>query len=623
MTRFRPRDSAASIDPAPVAFAAAIGWADIRRMATADRSRLVKAHVVALWAAALGVPIPLLMPLLVDEVLLNRPGVTVAWINRVAPLEWQGPVLYIGSLLFATLLLRLASSLLNVWQTWQFTRISKEVVYRLRRRLIQRLERISMAEYEGLGSGQVVTHLVTDLDTLDGFIGSTVARLLVALLSVLGTAAILLWMHWQLALFILFLNPLVIYFTQVLGKRVKALKGRENAAIGVFQQALGETLEAIHQIRAANCQKHYLNRLLEAAAEMRRNSVAFAWKSDAAGRMSFLVFLFGFDLFRALAMLMVVYSDLTIGEMMAVFGYLWFMMAPVQEILGIQYAWFGARAALERINGLLALGLEPCYPALRNPFAGKTTVGIQIDRLRFAYPNGTEVLKGVTMAVKPGEKVALIGASGGGKSTLVQALIGLYPASAGSIRFDGVPLHEIGLETVREHVATVLQHPALFNDTVRANLTLGREASDGELWQALAIAQLDATIAAAPAGLDSVVGRSGMRLSGGQRQRLAIARMVLARPQVVILDEATSALDSETEGRLQQALDRFLQGRTTLIVAHRLSAIRHADRAFVFEDGAICEEGRHDSLLARGGLYARLYAGQAEAAALPQPVPLP
>ncbi|NJD06994.1 MAG: ABC transporter ATP-binding protein [Methylococcaceae bacterium] len=580
-------------------------------MATTDRSRLLKANVVALFAAALGVPIPLLMPLLVDEVLLNRPGVTVSWINRLAPVDWQGPILYIVALLLLTLFLRLASSLLNVWQTWQFTRISKEIVYRIRCRLIHRLECISMAEYESLGSGQVVTHLGTDLDTIDSFVGSTVARLVVALLSVLGTAAILLWMHWQLALFILFLNPLVIYFTQVLGKRVKGLKSRENAAIGMFQQALSETLEAVHQIRAANRQKHYLNRLLQAAFEMKRNSVAFAWKSDAASRMSFLVFLFGFDVFRALAMFMVVYSNLTIGEMMAVFGYLWFMMAPVQEILGIQYAWFGARAALERINGLLALGLEPRYPALRNPFAGKATVGIRIDGLRFSYPNGAEVLKGVTMAIQPGEKVALIGASGGGKSTLVQALIGLYPASAGSIRFEGVPIQEIGLDTVREHVVTVLQHPALFNDTVRANLTLGREAVDEELWEALAIAQLKDTIEATDKGLDTMVGRSGMRLSGGQRQRLAIARMILARPKVVILDEATSALDGETEARLHRALETFLRGRTTLIVAHRLSAIRHADRAFVFEDGCICEEGQHDILMAQGGLYSRLYQGQA------------
>jgi ATP-binding cassette subfamily C protein len=604
-----PRIGGEKVDPEDPN--ARFDWVYIRRVALEHRGKLVKAHLVAVLAALASVPVPLLMPLLVDEVLLDRPGMTVALIDRYAPFAWHGPLLYILTVLALTLLLRLVAALLNVWQTRQFALIAKDAIYRIRARLIRRLERISMAEYESLGSGQVVTHLVTDLETVDVFIGGTIARLLVALLSIAGTAAILLWMHWQLALFILLLNPVVIYFTGVLGKRVKQLKKRENSAIGVFQQALTETLDAIHQIRAANRERHYMHRLLQAAAGVRQQSADFFWKSDAASRMSFLVFLFGFDVFRALAMYMVIYSGLSIGEMMAVFGYLWFMMAPVQEILGIQYAFHGARAALERIDQLLELKLEPRYPRRSDPFAGKNTVGIFIEDLYFSYPNGREVLRGVTMDIRPGEKIALIGASGGGKSTLVQALIGLYPPSSGMIYFDGVPMTEIGMEVVREQVATVLQQPAIFNDSVRANLTLGRECEDPRLWQALAIAQLKDTVQSFPHGLDTLVGRSGMRLSGGQRQRLAIARMILANPKVVILDEATSALDSETEARLLQAMATFLAHRTTLIVAHRLSAIRHADRAFVFEDGVICEQGRHDTLIASGGLYARLYGEQA------------
>jgi ATP-binding cassette subfamily C protein len=594
-------------DDSPSEPSSRFDWTYIRGIALEHKRKLIKAHLIATLAAVTSVPIPLLMPLLVDEVLLQKPGVTVHTIDRLFPAHWHGPLLYILAVLTLTLLLRLGAVLLNVWQTRQFALVSKDVTYRIRGRLIHQLERISMAEYESLGSGKVVTHLVTDLDTLDAFIGSTLSRLLVAGLSIAGTAAILLWMHWQLALFILFLNPLVIYFTGILGKRVKHLKKQENAAIGAFQQALTETLDAIHQIRASNREKHYMGRLLETAWNVMRSSAAFSWKSDAAGRLSSLVFLFGFDVFRALAMFMVIFSDLSIGEMMAVFGYLWFMMAPVQEILGIQYALFGAKGALERINQLLDLKLEPRYPHMFDPFADKPTVGIFIDDLYFSYPNGSEVLKGITMDIRPGEKIALIGASGGGKSTLVQALIGLYPPTAGMIYFDGVPMTETGMDVVREHVVTVLQHPAIFNDTVRANLTLGREASDEQLWQALAIAQLKDTVQDFPQSLDTVVGRFGMRLSGGQRQRLAIARMILANPSVVILDEATSALDSETEARLHRALAAFLVNKTTIIVAHRLTAIRHADRVFVFEDGRICEQGDHEMLISKGGLYARLY----------------
>ena len=304
---------------------------------------------------------------------------------------------------------------------------------------------------------------------------------------------------------------------------------------------------------------------------------------------------------------MVVFSDLSIGEMLAVFSYLWFMMGPVQEVLGIQYSWYGAKAALQRINSLLEKQAEPNYPHLHNPFAGKTTVSVRAEHITFAYGDKPPVLKDVNLHITAGQKIALVGASGGGKSTFMQVLLGLYQPQQGQLYFDDIPVTEIGLDVVREHVATVLQHPALFNDTIRANLTLGRELPDAKLWEALRIAQLDGTIAAQADGLDTIVGRQGMRLSGGQRQRLAIARMVLSEPKVVILDEATSALDTDTEQKLHAAMSTFLQGRTTLIIAHRLSAVRQADHIFVFEDGGISEQGSHAQLLEQDGLYRKLY----------------
>jgi ATP-binding cassette subfamily C protein len=414
-------------------------------------------------------------------------------------------------------------------------------------------------------------------------------------------------MHWPLALFILFMNPVVVYLTIVMGKRVKELKRRENAAFEIFQESLTETLDVIQTIRAANREQHYLKRVAGHARDVRDHGAAFTWKSEAANRLSFMVFLIGFDIFRAVSMLLVVFSDLTIGQMMAVFGYLWFMMTPVQEVLNIQFAWYGAKAALARVNRLWLLHAEPDYPHEQNPFEGRRTVSVSVHDLSFAYGHGPLVLDHLTLEIGAGEKVALVGASGGGKSTLVQVLLGLYPPVSGELRFDGVPVTRIGLDVVRENVAVVLQHPALLNDTVRTNLTLGRDCDDERLWSALGVAQIDRDIAAMPHGLDALIGRQGIRLSGGQRQRLAIARMMLSDPKVVILDEATSALDTETEARLHEALEEFLAGRTTLIIAHRLSAVKQADRVYVFDAGTIIETGAHDTLMAAGGLYAKLY----------------
>ncbi|KNC12791.1 ABC transporter ATP-binding protein [Pseudomonas sp. RIT-PI-a] len=583
-----------------------LSWGEIRRLALQHKRALWTANGVAVLATLCSVPIPLLLPLLVDEVLLGHAGSATRWMSQVLPSAWQIPVGFIGLMLVVSFTLRCGALLFNVVQARLFAGLAKDVVYRLRLRLIERLKRISLSEYESLGSGTVTTHLVTDLDTLDKFVGETLSRFLVAMLTLAGTAGILMWMHWKLALLILLFNPLVVYATVVLGKRVKHLKKLENDSTARFTQALSETLDAIQEVRASNRQGYFLGRLGLRAREVRDFAVASMWKSDASGRASALLFQFGIDIFRAAAMLTVLFSDLSIGQMLAVFSYLWFMITPVEQLLNLQYAYYAAGGALNRINELLARADEPRYEGGSDPFRDRETVGIDIRGLSFAYAED-KVLDRLDLSIAAGEKVAIVGASGGGKSTLVQLLLGLYTPQAGEVRFGGALQQAIGLETLRDNVAVVLQHPALFNDTIRANLTMGRDAGDQACWDALRIAQLDGTVRDMPQGLDSVVGRSGVRLSGGQRQRLAIARMVLAEPKVVILDEATSALDAATEYNLHQALGRFLRGRTTVIIAHRLSAVKQADRVLVFDGGRIAEDGDHQQLIAEGGLYARLY----------------
>ncbi|MCA3955837.1 ABC transporter ATP-binding protein [Vibrio vulnificus] len=571
------------------------------------KSKLVFANLIAIVATLVSVPIPLLMPLMVDEVLLDQPGKGLAAMNTLLPQAWQTPTGYIFLTLLLVILMRITSQALNILQSRQFTLVSKTITYQMRAKMIDKLGRISIRQYETRGSGGINAHLITDIETIDQFIGSTLAKFVISLLTVIGTAGVLLWLEWRLGLFILLVNPIVIYFSRKLGSKVKHLKKRENQAFEQFQNRLVETLDGIYQLRAANKEREFLSELKQQADQVRLNADKYAWQSEAAGRVSFLLFLLGFELFRAVAMLMVLFSDLTIGQIFAVFGYLWFMLTPVQELLGIQFSWYSAKAALARINALLELEEEYRPESKVNPFTDGKEIDVSVENVSFSYNSETTVLNQLNLRIPAGKKVALVGASGGGKSTLIQLLIGVYRQDSGVIRYNNESSDDIGFELIREKIAVVLQQPILFNDSLRHNLTLGGDYDESALWQALEIAQLQDVISQLTAGLDTQVGRNGIRLSGGQRQRLAIARMVLSDPQFVILDEATSALDTATEAALHRALNEYLKGKTTLIVAHRLSAVKQADLIYVLEDGQVTQSGTHSELVEQDGLYQTLY----------------
>ncbi|AYV19884.1 ABC transporter ATP-binding protein [Vibrio mediterranei] len=571
------------------------------------KSRLIAANIIALIATLISVPIPLLMPLMVDEVLLNQPSTGLQYMNMIMLDSWQTPIGYIALTLVLVVLMRTVSQGLNILQGRQFTLVSKTITYKIRCKMIDKLGRISIKQYETRGSGGINAHLITDIETIDQFIGSTLSKFIISFLTVLGTAIVLLWLEWRLGLFILLVNPVVVYFSRKLGGMVKHLKKQENQAFEKFQNRLVETLDGIYQLRAANRERDFLQQLKEQADEVRSNADKYAWQSEAAGRLSFLLFLIGFELFRAIAMVMVLFSDLTIGQIFAVFGYLWFMLGPVQELLGIQFSWYSAKAALIRINSLLELEEEPRAISKVNPFKADREVDVAVENVSFSYDQDKDVLNKLDLHIPAGKKVALVGASGGGKSTLIQLLIGVYKQRSGIIRFNGVNTDDIGFDIIRDKIAVVLQQPILFNDSLRHNLTLGKEYDDFSIWNALKVAQLQDVTDKLVDGLETQIGRNGIRLSGGQRQRLAIARMILSDPQFVILDEATSALDTATEAALHTALTEFLKGRTTLIVAHRLSAVKQADLIYVLEDGQVTQSGTHVELVEAEGLYQTLY----------------
>lgn len=566
------------------------------------RKEFIIANVIAVLAVIVSIPIPLVMPMLVDEILLSKPRWIVPFVDGVLGKPSEAFV-YIIVVLALVLMLRFLFFLFNYAQTKLFTTISKSIAYKMRQTILTHLSRVAMNEFESFGAGRASSLLVSDVETIDNFLGVFVSRVIISVLTIIGVGAVLLMIHWQLGLFILILNPLVVLLTTNLAKKVSLLKKEQNKAYEIFQDALVETLDMFVQIRATNKENLFFDKVKLQARKIKKSSILFAYKSDGASRLSFLVFLCGFEIFRAASIFVVAYSDLSIGSMLAIFGYLWVMMTPIQDILNIQYTYHNARKALERLNVLLALRQEERGLHVKNPFVHERTNGVEVKALSFGYDESKKVLENISMKIPKGSKVAIVGASGSGKTTLAHLLVGLYPKETGEILFDGVSIDEIGLDVVREHLFLVLQHPQLFNATMAQNLMVDEKTDEAMIKKALEIAQLTEFVDELPHGLETHIGKHGIKLSGGQRQRLSIARMVLQNPNIVVLDESTSALDVHTEARLFGALEEYLLGKTTIIIAHRLSTIKKADYIYVLDKGTIVEEGTHEALMAQEGTF--------------------
>ncbi len=565
------------------------------------KDALIKGNLVAILATLITVVIPLFIPVLVDELLLHNGDKMTGWVrDHIFAMTLSGYVLFF---LILTLILRTVGFLLNVVQVKTFLGVSKDISFKLRKRAVEHLEKVSLKEYEMVSPGAVTSKLVTDVNTVDSFIGTTVSKFIISVLTLIFTAVILLLINWKLAIFILLTNPIVVFFTAKLARNVGKLKRKENSAVELFQSSLNETLELFHQIKAANKEVFFFSRINDQAETLRDTSIEFGYKSDRAIRFSFLVFLGGYEIFRGVSILAVAYSDLSVGLMLAIFGYLWIMMTPTQDIINFQYALANAKAACKRINTIFAMETEPEVPNAADPFEGHTSASIEVIDLNFSYFSDKPILKSVSLSIPHGSKVALVGASGSGKTTLANIIVGFYPVTEGEILYNGVSEKEIDLATIRANIHIILQHPKLFNDTMLFNLTLGDEYSEEEIRKALHIAQLDEVVEYLHEGLDTIVGKDGIKLSGGQRQRVAIARMVLSDPKVVILDESTSALDIHTETRLFDALAQFLALKTVIIIAHRISTIKSAELIYVLENGEVVDSGSPQELMHKDSSY--------------------
>ncbi|MDQ7060437.1 MAG: ABC transporter ATP-binding protein [Sulfurimonas sp.] len=562
------------------------------------RPALIYGQVLTLFAILVSVPIPLILPMMVDEVLLDKPANFIATINAV--LGEGSAFYYVAIVTLAVISLRVTYYLLNAVIIKIFTKISKYVTFMIRKQLVEHLQITSMNEYETLGSGAITANLITDVNTFDAFIITTSSKLVSATLTLVAVAAVMIFMNPILGLMILIIQPLNVLISKKMSRAVGALKKDENEAIASFQENIGETLELYGQIKASNKEQYFFSQAITKAKKVQSTSNAYSFKSVIYEKLSNTISLSMFEVLRASGFLLVAYSDLSIGMMFAMFGYIWFIMTPIQEILSMQYSYAAAMGALERINKVLALKIEKTGTEVLN----SNTVNIKLKDLNFAYSNKKPILKNINMDIQQGCKIALIGASGSGKTTLAQILSGFYEKDSGELQYNDIEVEALDKTSLREKIFLVLQMPILFNASLRFNITMGDEnITDANINKALKIAQLDETISQMQDGLDTIVGHHGIRLSGGQRQRLSIARMVIANPSIVIFDESTSALDVLTEAKLYTALVPILKDKTVITIAHRLSTVKNADIIYVLESGSIIQSGSHEELEVQEGHY--------------------
>ncbi|WP_020576637.1 ABC transporter ATP-binding protein [Actinopolymorpha alba] len=590
--------------------------ATLRRIgsfATPHRPLLITFLILSVASAVLAVATPVLAGRVVNAI------VTRAELRIVV------------SLALIIAVIAVAETGIGIVSRWLSARIGEGLILDLRTTVFDHVQRMPIAFFTRTRTGALVSRLNNDVigaqrafsDTLSGVVSNLVALAL--------TLVVMVSLSWQVTVLALVLLPIFVVPARRMGNRLARMEreaANHNATMSTQMterfSAPGATLVKLFGRPAHESSEFELR-----ARRVRDIGVRAA--------MVQWVFISALTLVSALALALVyglggfytLRGQLDAGDVVALALLLTRLYAPLTALASARVEVMSALVSFERVFEVL--DLAPLIQEKPNPVTVPDgPVSVEFDDVHFSYPSadkvslasleevakldrrgGVEVLHGVSFRAEPGQMVALVGSSGAGKSTIAQLIPRLYDVDSGAVRLSGVDVRDLSFDAIRDTLGMVTQDGHLFHETIRANLALARpDATEDEVWAALRRARLDDLVASLPDGLDTVVGERGYRLSGGERQRLTIARLLLARPRVVILDEATAHLDSTSEAAVQAALGEALAGRTAVVIAHRLSTVRAADLILVIEDGQVIERGTHVELLAAGGRYEQLYRTQ-------------
>ncbi len=526
-----------------------------------------------------------------------------------------------GEIMLALVAVFVLRAIVDIISQYLLSRAGESVTLDLRADVYRHLQSLGLSFYASRRTGELVSRLSSDVTVVRATLVNNVATLLSNALSITGSAVLILAVNWRLTLVVLIVLPVATLIAVLYGRAIRPLSQQVQDKLAESSSVAEEAISGVRVVKSFGREAHETSRFEAAARATFQSALRLATIRATFGPLIGLMFFFALLAILWFGSQEVSAGRLSAGDLVAFLLYGSIIATGVGVLAQIFSQLQEAIGATQRLFEILDTPCDVCDRAGAQPI-GVAQGRVTFERVTFAYESGIEVVRDINLDIAPGEIVALVGPSGAGKSTLFNLIPRFYDPTGGAVKLDGIDLRDITLSSLRANIGIVPQETVLFSGTVRENILYGRlDASEAEVIAAAKAANAHTFITELPQGYDTPVGERGVKLSGGQRQRIAIARAVLKDPRILLLDEATSSLDSESEGLVQEALGRLMRHRTTIIIAHRLSTVQIAHRIAVLDKGRLVELGTHDELLARDGLYRRLYLLQF-AVADEEPAPL-